>query len=95
MVGKHGPQRMVYMMNFFKKKEPWVKPFSEKVSKRVSKIPTGELAIWVDQAMYEVGRCLTAYERSRDLNHLKEALSGAEAIHAVIDELHNRMTKAS
>lgn len=76
-----------------KPKEPWVKPFSEKVKVRISKIPTGELTIWVDQAMYDLGRCLNQYERSRSITFLDEALTGAEAIHAVVDELHSRMTK--
>ena len=83
-------------MSFLKRKksENWTKPFSEKVAKRVSKIPTGELNLWVDQAMYDLGRCLATYERSRDINVLNEALTGAEAIHAVVNEIHIRMTKA-
>ena len=81
-------------MKLFKPKEPWTKPFSEKVAKRVKKIPTGELSFWVDQAMYDLGRCVGQYEKTRDEAYLKEALLGAEAIHAVIDELNNRMTKA-
>jgi hypothetical protein len=76
-----------------KSKEPWKKPFSEKVATRISKIPTGELSLWVDQAMYDLGRCLNQYERSRNVTFLNEALTGAEAIHAVVDELHSRMTK--
>jgi len=76
-----------------KSKEPWNKPFSEKVAARISKIPTGELSLWVDQAMYDLGRCLNQYERSRNVTFLNEALTGAEAIHAVVDELHTRMTK--
>ena len=82
-------------MNFFKKKTPWTKPFSEKISKRVKKIPTGELVIWTDQAMYDLGRCLNQYEKSKNSTFLDEALLGAEAIHAVVDELHTRMTKVS
>lgn len=82
-------------MKLFKKKEPWVKPFDEKIVKRVQKIPTGELVLWVDQSMYNLGKCLTQFEKTRDLNVLKEALTGAEAIHAVVDELHTRMTKIS
>lgn len=82
------------MKNIFKK-EPWNKPFSEKVAKRVAKIPTGELSIWADQALYELGRCLSSYERSRDPLYLNEALAGAEALHAVVDELHKRMTKSN
>jgi hypothetical protein len=78
----------------FKKKEIWVKPFSEKIAKRVKKIPTGELTMWVDQAMLDLGRCLSQYERDREnKTFLEEALVGAEAIHAVVDELHTRMTR--
>ena len=44
--------------------------------------------------MYDLGRCLSTYERSRDINTLKDALTGAEAIHAVVDALYIRMTKA-
>jgi hypothetical protein len=82
------------MMKLFKKKEVWVKPFSERIAKRVKTIPTGELSMWVDQAMYDLGRCLTQYDKTRDINYLNEALVGAEAIHAVVDEIHSRMTKA-
>ena len=78
----------------FKKKEVWSKPFSEKIAKRVKKIPTGELTLWVDQAMLDLGRCISQYDRTRDSYILEEALTGAEAIHAVVDELHTRMTKA-
>lgn len=81
------------MMSFFNKKDKkWDKPFSEKVSKRVSKIPTGELEMWIDQAIYELGRCLSGYQKSRDSFYLDEARKGAEALHAVVEELHKRMS---
>lgn len=83
---------MGLMMTFFKKKE-WVKPFPEKVARRVSRIPTGELEMWADQAITEIGRCLSGYTKNRDAMYLDEALKGAEALHAVIDQLHNRMRK--
>jgi hypothetical protein len=76
----------------FKNKEPWTKPFSEKVSKRVAKIPTAELEMWIDQSLYEVGRCVSSYSKSREKVYLEEALQGAEALHAVVDELHRRAT---
>jgi hypothetical protein len=69
------------------------KPFSEKVAKRVAKIPTAELDLWTDQAIYELGRCLSNYQRNRDKAFLQEALNGAEALHAVVDELYNRMSR--
>lgn len=81
------------MMFFKKKKQVWEKPFSEKLSKRVSKIPTGELDMWADQALYELGRCLSSYSKSREAVYLDEALNGAEALHAVVNELHTRMNR--
>ena len=83
---------MEHMMSFFKK-EAWTKPFPEKVARRVSKIPTGELEMWADQAITEIGRCLSGYTKNRDNVYLDEALKGAEALHAVVDQLHTRMTK--
>lgn len=72
------------------KKDKWDKPFSEKLAKRVSKIPTSDLAMWTDQAIYELGRCLSSYEKSRDPRYLDSALDGAEALHAVVNEYHKR-----
>jgi hypothetical protein len=79
-------------MKFSKKSKTWEKPFSEKVARRVSKLPTGELEMWTDQAIYEVGRCLSGYQKSRDSFYLEEARQGAEALHAVVEELYKRMT---
>lgn len=81
------------MTMFSKKKQDWDKPFSEKLSKRVSKIPTGDLEMWADQALYEIGRCLSGYSKSREKYYLEEGLNGAEALHAVINELHARMNR--
>lgn len=78
------------MMSFFNKK-PWIKPFPEKIAKRVSRIPTGELEMWVDQSLTDIGKCLSLYGKSRDVVYLEEALKGAEAMHAVVDALYNRM----
>lgn len=78
-------------MNFFKKKH-WDKPFSQKVAKRVSSIPTSDLEMWVDQSVMELGRCLSVYQRSGETKALEEALNGAEAVHAVIDQLYRRKT---
>lgn len=77
----------------FKKKSPWDKPFSEKIVKRVRKIHTTELEMWIEQSIYEIGRCMSAYSRNRDIAALEEALTGAEALHAVVHELHTRTTR--
>ena len=77
----------------FKKKTPWDKPFSEKIAKRVKKIPTVELEMWVEQSTYELGRCMSIYSKNRDTVALEEALTGAEALHAVVHELHSRTSR--
>ena len=79
-------------MKLFKDKD-WDKPFSEKIAKRVSRIPTAELEMWIDQAVYEVGKCLSNYQKSREKVYLEEARNGAEALHAVVEELYKRSTK--
>ena len=84
---------MGYLMKFLKTKGSWTKPFSEKVAKRVSRIPTAELEMWTDQAIYEVGRCLSGYQKTREDVYLNEARQGAEALHAVVEELYKRMTR--
>lgn len=79
-------------MSFLTSKKKWDKPFPEKIAKRVAKIPTGELEMWIDQALFDVGRCISNYQKSREQFYLDEARQGAEAIHAVVEELHKRMT---
>jgi hypothetical protein len=49
--------------------------------------------MWIDQSLYEVGRCLSSYQKSREQFYMDEARQGAEALHAVVEELHKRMTR--
>jgi hypothetical protein len=72
-------------------KKNWDKPFSEKVAKRVAKIATPDLLPWADQAVSEINRCLSGYQRTNESWYMDEALLGAEALHAVIDEYNRRM----
>ena len=83
---------MARTMKLFKKDE-WDKPFPEKIAKRASRIPTSELEMWIDQSIYEVGRCLSGYTKSREPFYLEEARTGAEALHAVVEELYKRSVK--
>lgn len=77
------------------KTKNWDKPFSEKIAKRVAKIPTGELTMWADQSLYDMGRLISAWERHREQAYLDELLTGAEALHAVVNELNKRMTSTN
>lgn len=79
----------------FSKSKEWTKPFPEKLAKRVSKIPTSELEMWVEQSIIEISKCMTYYSRKRDNVYIEEAVMGAEALHAVLDELKTRMTRTS
>lgn len=76
-------------MKLFNKKS-WDKQFPEKVAKRVSRIPSGELTAWSEQALNEIGRAVFAYQKTNDKRYLEEALQGAEALHAVVNELYVR-----
>ena len=75
---------------FWRKPKPEPKPFPEKLANRVSRIATADLSSWVDQALSETSRSISSYESSGDILHLKEALIGAEAVNALVSELHSR-----
>ena len=49
--------------------------------------------MWIDQSLYEIGKCISSYQKSREKVYLDEARNGAEALHAVVEELHKRNTK--
>ena len=74
----------------FKKKEPWNKPFPEKLAKRVSKIATPDLLTWVEQALSETSRSVYRYQTNSDEAHLEEMLLGAEAINCLVSEFYRR-----
>lgn len=74
------------------RKRKWDKPFSQKIARRVARIPSRDLTVWADQSIYELGRLLGIYERTQTKEALKELLLGAEALHAVVDELSKRST---
>jgi len=75
---------------FWKKPKSPSHEFSEKVLKRISMIATPDLTAWVDQALSEINRCMSSYEGSRDPIHVEDALVGAEALYALVSELHKR-----
>lgn len=75
---------------FKRNKKNWDKPFSEKVARRVSTISTGELLSWAEQALSEINRCISGYQRNHEEWFLEEAVIGAEALHAVLDEYARR-----
>jgi hypothetical protein len=77
----------------FRKSKNWDKAFSEKIAKRVAKIPTLDLNGWAEQAIYETGRLLSAHERDRTPESLKDLMDGAEAVHALVHEISKRTNR--
>jgi hypothetical protein len=80
-------------MKFLKRNKNWDKPFSEKIAKRVNRIPTAELETYVDQSIYDIGRNMSTYARGRNAAYLDEALLASEVLHAIIHELNLRMSQ--
>jgi len=76
----------------FTRNPKWDKPFSERIAKRVRRIPTNDLTTWADQSIYEIGRVLSIYERNRTPEASKELATAAEALHAVAHEINRRTT---
>ena len=72
------------------KRKNWNKPFSEAVARRVKRLPTDQMVTWVETSSYEITRCIREYQKSGEKFFLDEALTGAEAMHAIVDELHKR-----
>jgi hypothetical protein len=61
-----------------------------RVEKRVSKISTPDLILWMEQSMYILGKNLTNWQRQHSEADLDELLMGAEAFYAIAKELKKR-----
>jgi hypothetical protein len=75
-------------MNLLKKKVG--NQHQTKIQKRVSKISTPDLIAWSENALFVIGKELTAYQRSFNKDLLEEADMGAEALYAITQELKKR-----
>lgn len=69
----------------FKKKET-----PGRVASRLQKLPDHDLIAWADQAIYAVGRNLTAYQRERAPEYLEEAAMGAQVLLEAVNEIGRR-----
>jgi hypothetical protein len=63
-----------------------------KLTKRVERISTPDLILWAENALFPIGKDLTAYGRNNDLAYLEEAFVGAEVLYAITLELKKRHT---
>lgn len=72
----------------FRKAVPYEIP--PKIVERVSKLPTPDLVSWADQALYTTGRNMTASLRDGGTEALDEALTGAQVLLAIAEELRRR-----
>jgi hypothetical protein len=65
-------------------------PKGDKISRRVGSLPRADLVTWSDQALYAVGRNLTAYQRDPLPEYLYEAQEGAQVLLAIVEEIRRR-----
>lgn len=61
-----------------------------KVEKRVDALPTSELLQWVEQALYPIGRNLSAWQKSNESVYLEEARMNAEVVYTIVETIHKR-----
>jgi len=76
-------------MTIFKKTKDGYQP-QTKIQKRVAGISTPDLVMWAENALFVVGKDITAYLRTRNEESLQEADLGAEALYAITQELKRR-----
>lgn len=74
------------MKNPFKREERAL----SKTEKRARTLPDDQLVMYVDTALYAIGRTVSDWRRSGDISSLVEAQEGAETLHAVVAELLRR-----
>lgn len=73
----------------FKKTKDGSQP-QTKIQKRVAGISTPDLVTWSENALFIVGKEITNYLRTRNVDALYEADLGAEALYAITQELKRR-----
>jgi len=76
-------------MTIFKKKKAGSQS-QTKLQKRIASISTSELITWTENALFVVGKEVTAWSRDHSADHLYEADMGAEALYAITQELKAR-----
>jgi hypothetical protein len=64
-------------------------PPQSKIQKRVAKISTPELSVWVETSLFTIGKNVAGISGGSK-EQLKEAEMGAEALLAIIQELIKR-----
>lgn len=61
-----------------------------KVEKRVESLPTSELLQWVEQALYPIGRNLSAWQKNNESVYLEEARMNAEVVYTIVETITKR-----
>jgi len=61
-----------------------------KIQKRISRLPSAELVLWAENALYVIGKEITGWQRSGDKELLMDSELGAEALLEIVKELKRR-----
>jgi len=61
-----------------------------KIERRVTRLPAADLSMWAEQTMSSTGSSFGLWQRRGEDADLAEARLGAEALAAILSELHRR-----
>jgi hypothetical protein len=78
-------------MTIFKKTKAGSQP-QTKIQKRVAGISTPDLVMWAENALFVIGKEVTAHLRTKSQESIYEADLGAEALYAITQELKRRQS---
>ena len=64
-----------------------------KMTKRAAMLPISELIPWSDSVLYSIGKNLSSWQKTEAVAYLEEARVNTEALHAIVESLHARVSK--
>lgn len=76
-------------MTIFRKKKAG-NQHQTKIQKRVATISTPDLVMWVENSLFTIGKGVTSWQKTQQIEQLYEAEMGAEALLAITQELKKR-----
>lgn len=64
-----------------------------KMTKRAAMMSISELIPWSDSILYSIGKNLSSWQKTEAVAYLEEARVNTEALHAIVESLHARVSK--
>lgn len=64
-----------------------------KMTKRAAMLPVSELIPWSDSVLYSIAKNLSSWQKTEAVAYLEEARVNTEALYAIVESLHARVSK--